>query len=59
MTQGELAAYIDSHLLEKGINVVLSGGACVAIYRDYKYMYPRIWTLMGISFLTTRKLNRS
>lgn len=38
MTQGELAAYIDSHLIEKGINVVLSGGACVAIYSDYKYV---------------------
>lgn len=38
MTQGELAAYIDTHLKKRGISVVLSGGACVAIYSDYKYV---------------------
>ncbi|MEJ2487984.1 MAG: hypothetical protein P8Y68_19885 [Anaerolineales bacterium] len=38
MTQGELAAFIDSHLKESGIHVVLSGGACVAIYSDHKYV---------------------
>jgi hypothetical protein len=38
MTQGELAAYIDTHLKKRGIWVVLSGGACVAIYSDYKYV---------------------
>ena len=38
MTQGELAAFIDSHLREKGISVVLSGGACVAVYSDHKYV---------------------
>ena len=38
MTQGEFAAFIDSHLRKSGITVVLSGGACVAIYSDYKYV---------------------
>jgi len=38
MTQGELAAYIDSHLCKNGINVVLSGGASAAIYSDHKYV---------------------
>ncbi len=38
MSLGELAAFIDSHLLENGINVVLSGGACVAIYSNYQYV---------------------
>lgn len=38
MTQGELAAYIDSHLRNNGIKVVLSGGASVAIYSDHKYV---------------------
>lgn len=38
MTLGELAAYIDSHLRESGINVVLSGGASVAIYSNHKYV---------------------
>ena len=38
MTQGEFAAFIDSHLRECGINVVRSGGASVAIYSDHKYV---------------------
>jgi hypothetical protein len=38
MTQGELAAYIDTHLRAEGIKVVLSGGACVAIYSNHKYV---------------------
>ncbi len=38
MYQGELAAYIDTHLRENGINVVLSGGAAVAVYSDHKYV---------------------
>lgn len=38
MTQGELAAYIDSHLCRNGIKVVLSGGASAAIYSDHKYV---------------------
>ena len=38
MTLGELAAFIDSHLRKNGINVVLSGGASVAIYSDHKYV---------------------
>ena len=38
MNLGELAAFIDTHLYKKGINVVLSGGACVAIYSDHKYV---------------------
>ncbi|MFP3855323.1 MAG: hypothetical protein ACLFWD_13625 [Anaerolineales bacterium] len=38
MTLGELAALIDSHLKKKGIAVVLSGGAAVAIYSNNKYV---------------------
>jgi hypothetical protein len=38
MTLGELAAYIDTHLREGGIDVVLSGGACVTIYSEHKYV---------------------
>lgn len=38
MTQGELAAHIDDHLKERGIAVVLSGGAAVAIYSDHQYV---------------------
>jgi hypothetical protein len=35
MTIAELAAYVQSHLHNRGIEVVLSGGACVSIYPEY------------------------
>ena len=38
MTQSELAAFVQSRLRENGIDVVLSGGACVAIYTRNKYV---------------------
>ena len=38
MTQAELGAYVQSHLYAKGIDVVLSGGAVVAIYTLGKYI---------------------
>ena len=38
MNQGELAAYIDSHLKANGVEVALSGGACVAVFSEYLYV---------------------
>jgi len=38
MTQAELGAYVHSHLYDRGIDVVLSGGAVVAIYTSGKYV---------------------
>lgn len=38
MSAGELAAFIYSHPKEHGIEVVLSGGACVTIYSENKYI---------------------
>ena len=38
MSLGELAAFICSYLKEYGIEVVLSGGACVTIYSESKYI---------------------
>jgi hypothetical protein len=38
MSPPELAAYIQSHLLDRGIDVVLSGGAVVAFYTSGKYV---------------------
>lgn len=37
MTLGELAAYVCSYLDSRGVHVVLSGGACVAIYASDRY----------------------
>lgn len=38
MTQPELGAFVQSHLRTKGIEVVLSGGAAVALYTEGKYV---------------------
>ena len=38
MSTGELAAFICSHLKKNGIDVVLSGGSCVSIYSNNKYV---------------------
>jgi hypothetical protein len=38
MTQGELAAFIQTHLREKEIDVVLSGGVTVSIYSNNRYV---------------------
>ena len=38
MTQSEIGAYVQTHLREKGIIVVLSGGSTVSIYSGNKYV---------------------
>ena len=38
MSRAALAAYVQEHLREKGIDTVLSGGACVSVYSDGKYL---------------------
>ena len=38
MTNAELAAFIESCLRRRGIDVVLSGGACVSIYSENRYV---------------------
>ncbi len=38
MTGCELAAFVQTHLKQKGIDVVLSGGTCVSFYSDNRYV---------------------
>jgi len=38
MSRADLAAFIQEHLRATGIDVVLSGGACVSIYSQGKYL---------------------
>lgn len=38
MSMEELAAYVCSHLAKEGIDVVLSGGGCVAVYTKGQYV---------------------
>lgn len=37
MSRGDLGAFVQEHLRAKGIDVVLSGGACVSIYSRNRY----------------------
>jgi hypothetical protein len=38
MSPGELAAFVCSHLENRGIRVVLSGGGCVSFYASDRYV---------------------
>ena len=38
MSRADLAAFVQEHLRDKGIDMVLSGGACVTIYSRGKYV---------------------
>jgi len=38
MSQGEVGAFVQSHLRKKGITVILSGGAAVSIYSNNRYV---------------------
>jgi hypothetical protein len=55
MTQAELAAYVQGHLQKTGINVVLSGGATVAIYCSNKYVSKDI-DLVNVNFTARRRI---
>ncbi|WP_298269716.1 hypothetical protein [Geobacter sp.] len=42
MTVGEFGAFVADQLRNHGIDVVLTGGACVSIYSENRYPLPRI-----------------
>jgi hypothetical protein len=55
MTVGELAAFVASHLRGKGIDVVLSGGTCVTIYSEGKYVSGDL-DFIDMRFATRREI---
>src|SRR5918996_743699 len=55
MTQGELSAFIQSQLRKQGIEVILSGGAAVAIYSNNKYVSKDL-DLINIYGVNRRKI---
>jgi hypothetical protein len=55
MNQAEVAAFVQSHLQTKGITVVLSGGAAVAIYSVNKYVSADI-DLVDVNFASRKKI---
>ena len=58
MSIGELAAYISSYLKSNGINVVLSGGSCVSIYTENKYVSLDLDFIEYGGSTTRRKLRK-
>jgi hypothetical protein len=55
MTQGEFGAFIQSQLRKKEIEVVLSGGAAVAIYSNHKYVSKDL-DLVNVYGVNRRKI---
>jgi hypothetical protein len=55
MTQAEMAAYVQSHLQKRGVTVILSGGAAVAIYTENKYVSADI-DLVDVNFADRKKI---
>lgn len=55
MTQGELGALIQSQLRKKGIEVILAGGAAVALYSNDKYVSKDL-DLINIYGVNRRKI---
>ena len=58
MTQGELGAFVQSQLREKGIEVILSGGAAVAIYSNNKYVSKDL-DLINVYGVNRRKIRET
>lgn len=53
MNHAELAAFVQNHLKGKGIQTVLSGGACVSFYSNNKYVSMDL-DLINIHFAKRR-----
>ena len=58
MTVGELAAFVATHLRKRGIDVVLSGGSCVSIYSEGKYVSADL-DFIDIRFATFKEIKNT
>lgn len=58
MTAGELAAYVATHLGARGIPVVLSGGTCVTIYSEGRYVSADL-DLVGNGITSRKRLREA
>ena len=58
MTQAELGAFVQSQLRKNGIEVILAGGAAVAIYSNNKYVSKDL-DLINIYGVNRRKIRDS
>ena len=58
MTRADLGAFVQSHLRNKGIDMVLGGGACVSIYSQNKYSSMDLDMIHSSLMAPKRKLIR-
>ena len=58
MSQVELAAYIQSHMLKDGIRVVLSGGASASFYSNNEYVSHDL-DLINVDFVKRQRIKSS
>jgi hypothetical protein len=58
MNQAELAAFVDQHLSDSGLHVVLSGGAAVRIYSNGEYVSSDI-DLVNARFASRDRIEKS
>lgn len=58
MSTPELVAFVQSHLCDNRIDVVLSGGACVTIYSENKYVSMDI-DLVNNHFASRREIREA
>jgi hypothetical protein len=58
MTQAEVGAYVQSQLRKKGIEVILAGGAAVAIYSNNTYVSKDL-DLINVYGISRRKIREA
>ena len=54
MTVGEVAAFIQTHLRARAMDMVLTGGACVSIYSGNRYRSMDL-DMVNLSFARPRR----
>lgn len=58
MSQGELAAYIQTELRKQSIDLVLTGGSVVSLYSDGKYISMDL-DFVEMSFSSSQKIGKA
>jgi predicted nucleotidyltransferase len=58
MAQLELGAFVQTHLRQKGIQVVLSGGASVSLYSNNKYLSKDL-DLINVNFVKRGRIRQA
>ena len=57
MTREELAGWVAQHLADAGIDVVLTGGSCVSLYSNERYVSKDL-DFIDVSLKSNREIGR-